>query len=276
LVRVIAVCLAVLGATHGAAAQAQATRSVIEPAYSEPAGRLIELYQAALQPTPERAQRAMQLLGGNAGIERQRGVFMRGTADGLAESAVNSADGLLAYFAMIRYYRMRANDNPAEADAIARRSINVMHLADGRTMNAPVADALYIHSTLLAEAARALAALQLPEPHLFGQWQIAGVAGTCPDVVAGAIRITEQDRLLEGVRDDRRVFYAVAGARFVYLVIDEARVAVESRVGGRPTVSYPDAERETYRADLAAKDMRFESRTHPGRCSFELVRPVVR
>jgi hypothetical protein len=252
-----------------------ATRSVVELAHSEPAGRLFELYQAALQPSPEQARRATQLLGGPGGVQNQRTAFSRGTADGLAESALGSADGLLAYFAMMRYYRTRTSD-PAQVEAIARNSINVMHLADGRTVNAPVADAVYIHGAMLAEAARALAALRLPEPDLFGQWRIADVRGTCPDVVAGDIRVVERDRLLEGVRGDRRVFYAVAGGRFVFLVIDEARAAVERRSGGRVSVEYPDAERETYRADLTSKDLRFESRTHPGRCAFMLVRPSVR
>ncbi len=274
--RLFRIVVTVLAIGLGGRAWAQApTRTVVEPAHSEPAGRLIELYLAAVQPTPERAQRATRLLGGPAGLQNQRSVFSRGTADGLAESALGSADGLLAYFAMIRYYRTRTSD-PAQVEAIARNAINVIHLADGRTASAPVADALYIHGALLAEASRALAALALPEPQLFGQWQIGDVTGTCADVVAGEIRVVEQDRLLEGVRGDRRVFYAVVGERFVFLVIDEARVAVERRTRDQIAVEYPDAERETYRAELGSQEMRFVSRTRPGCCSFRLARPSVR
>jgi len=59
--------------------------------------------------------------------------------------------------------------------------------------------------------------------------------------------------------------------RACYLLIDEALRSTERRTSGRIALSYPDAERESYRADLSGKDLRFASRS--GRCAFSLARP---
>lgn len=258
--------------SSGAHAQLVPERKVVEPAYAEPAGRFLEIYGKTVAPTKQQLDMIQEAFGGHDKLVAERAQIRKLKPDQLAENAVRSADGLLSYFAQLRFYRAIFKDQ-AQYEAQVRSGKTVVRTPDGAA-EVPLLAAQFIHAETLGEAGRALKARKLPAVDFGGAWSIASVGATCEDVPSGTIQISQRDRVFEGARDGKRVFYGAIGETAAFLVVDEARTVsiVKNNETKQARMDYPDKARELYRAGLDKKEMVFNGTQRPQRCTFRLRR----
>lgn len=256
----------------GAGAQLVPERKVIEPAYAEPAGRFLEIYGKTLAPTKQQLDLIEQAFGGHDRLLAARAATRKLKGDQVAENAVRGADGLLTYFAQLRFYRAIFKD-PAQYEAQVRNGRTIVRTPEG-PMDVPLLAAQFVHAETLGDAGRALKARKLPAANFGGAWSIDSVGPTCEDIPAGAIQITQRDRVFEGVRDGKRVFYGAIGESAVFLVVDEPRTMslIKNNETKQARMDYPDKARELYKGALGKKELTFTGTQRPQRCSFRLRR----
>ncbi|MBI3711307.1 MAG: hypothetical protein HY246_27000 [Proteobacteria bacterium] len=264
-----AVVLAI--AVPGMPARAQiADRQVVEPAHSERAGQFLEIYDRTIVPSDALREMIERVFGGPERLDGQRKMLQGRNADQLAETVLRSADGLLDYFAQIRFYRIAFKDRSQfEAQVKARK--NPVRLVSGDTVEMPLISAQFYHAETLSYASRTLTERGLPETTLAGHWQLTNIGSACVDIELGPVEIAQRDRIFEVVRGDARLLYGVIGESTVLAVVDEARsVAIAQQADGSRLATYPDRSRELYRATLSLADLKFAGTQRLDQCTFEL------
>lgn len=264
--------IALLAGAPGPGAAQTAERQLIEPGGREAAGQLFELYSNVRAPGQLERSMVEGVFGGAEGLQGERSMLEAISSDDLADIAVRAAEGLLTYFAHVRFYR-NAYKDPAKLEAQLQAAISTIYLPDGRTKPMSLILTQFYYAETFASATRILTArpATAPVPQLSGKWVISNVSSGCGAMPAGPVEITQYDRLLEVDQAKSRVLFGVIGDTGIAAVLEEPRFATLTiQNDGTQQVRYPDRLRSVYRAPISSTELSFSGKTKAEDCAFKL------
>lgn len=189
-------------------------------------------------------------------------------ADDLARDVAASLEGTFSIVVQAGFIRAMSQTNPAIVQMLQTAQMNISVPGDTR-VDVPVLIGAAIHSLTVMAAGEKIRSAG-SDRDLSGAYALTA-QGECA-MRDGAVTISQQDFVLEGVSGEDLVLYGASGLRRIYLVANEQRYAAILQASGTdPVIEVPDRPSDLFEAEMSdpGTPLAFKSITR-GTCRFTL------
>lgn len=244
-----------LGLLAGPASAQEQRYALHDPKDTKPGG-FLAMYQQLRTPSEDMLAREVQLLGGAEQHEKLRsGLAAKSEPDGAADFFIRSIDGIVRNALQAAFFKRLKTAKPGLQVSV-RDLTSIVNLPNGRSIPMPLFSANALHrlnARITAESRLVSGTIR----ELSGRYRLD--AGDGCKIASGEVTLSQQDFVVEGVRDGHATFVAAAGGQYLYLLPNEPRFATLLQAAGDVTIDAPDEPSDLLRGTLADPAMTLES-----------------